>query len=269
MLIKRSRVLGLCAILVAILTFGVSDSAPTPRELKLIVMTSGGLTAASHTLFPAFERKARCKIVAVYGASMGTVPDAIPNRLQRGESADVVVLAGEALSKLIEQGKVVESSRVDIAESVIGMAVRGGAPKPEINSVDQLKQVLINAKSIAYSGSASGVYLATELFPRLGIADQVKGKCKRIEGEMVGTVIARGDAEIGFQQMSELLPIRGIDIVGPLPSEVQKITVYSGGIIVGSEHPQIAAQFPKFLASPEAAQDIESTGLRPMSSKQR
>jgi molybdate transport system substrate-binding protein len=241
----------------------------TPAELKLIVMTSGGLTPASHKLFPAFERKAGCKIVAVYGASMGTVPDAIPNRLQRGESADVVVLANEALSKLIEEGKVVESSRLELAESVIGMAVRAGAPKPEIKSVEQLQQALINAKSIAYSGSASGVYLATQLFPRLGIADQIKSKCKRVEGEMVGAVVARGEAEIGFQQMSELLPIQGIDIVGPLPSEVQKITVYSGGIVVGSVHPQLATQFLRFLASPEAAQDIESTGLRPISSTQR
>lgn len=128
---------------------------------------------------------------------------------------------------------------------------------------------MVNAKSIAYSGSASGVYLTTQLFPRLGIADQIKGKSKLVEGEMVGSVIARGDAEIGFQQMSELLPIKGIDIVGPLPSVVQKITVYSGGVIVGSEHPQLAAQFLQFLASPEAAEDIERSGLRPISSKQR
>jgi len=267
MLMKRSRVLALCAIVFTVLALGVSNSAQTPTEPKLIVMTSGGLTAASHKLFPAFERKANCKIVVVYGASMGTTPDTIPNRLQRGESADVVVLASESLSKLVEQGKVVESSRVNFAESLIGMAVRAGAPKPEINSVEQLKQVLMDAKSIAYSGSASGVYLATQLFPRLGIADQIKGKCKRVEGEMVGSVVARGEAEIGFQQMSELLPIQGIDIVGSLPSEVQKITVYSGGVIVGSEHPQLATQFLRFLASPEAAQDIESSGLRPVSSK--
>lgn len=269
MLTRRSRVLRLCAIVFTILALAVSNSAQNPAELKLTVMISGGLTAASHTLFPAFERKADCKIVAVFGASMGTVPDAIPNRLQRGEAADVVVLASEAVSELVEQGKVVESSRVDLAESVIGMAVRAGAPKPEINTVEQLKQVLINAKSIAYSGSASGVYLATQLFPRLGIADQIKSKCKRVEGEMVGSVVARGEAEIGFQQMSELQPIQGIDIVGPLPSEVQKITVYSGGIIVGSEHPQLATQFLRFLASPEAAQDIANSGLRPIPSKPR
>ena len=269
MLIRRYSVAGLCAILIATLAIRVSNSAQTPAEVKLIVMTSGGLAAASHTLFPAFERKTGCKIVSVYGASMGTAPDTIPNRLQRGESADVVVLASEALSKLVEQGKVVESSRVNLAESLICMAVRAGAPKPEINTVEQLKQVLVNAKSIAYSGSASGVYLTTQLFPRLGIADQIKGKSKRVEGEMVGSVVARGDAEIGFQQMSELLPIQGVEIVGPLPSEVQKITVYSGGIIVGSEHPQLATQFLRFLASPEAEEDIESSGLRPISSKQQ
>lgn len=128
MLIRRYSVAGLCAILIATLAIRVSHSAQTPAEVKLIVMTSGGFTAASHTLFPAFERKANCKIVAVYGPAMGTVPDAIPNRLQRGEFADVVVLTSEALSKLVEKGKVVESSRADLADSIIGMAVRAGAP---------------------------------------------------------------------------------------------------------------------------------------------
>src|SRR5208282_803453 len=117
---------------------------------------------------------------------------------------DVVILAGPALDELIKQRKVVPGSRVDLARSSIGVAVRAGAPKPDISSVDALKRTLLLAKSIAYSDSASGVYLSHELFQRLGIADQIKGKCKRIANEPVGAVVARGDAEIGFQQISEL-----------------------------------------------------------------
>jgi molybdate transport system substrate-binding protein len=120
------------------------------------------------------------------------------------------------------------------------MAVRAGAPKPDISSVEALKRTLLEAKSIAYSAQVSGVYLATELFPRLGIADQVRAKSLRIERERVGAVVARGDAEIGFQQVSELLPIAGIDYVGPLPAEVQRVTVFSAGIAVGAKSPEAA-----------------------------
>lgn len=237
-------------------------SGTSGTEVK--VMTSGGFTAAYRELIPEFERKTRHKIVTAYGASMGNAPDSIPNRLQRGEAADLVILASPALAELVKEGKVVPGSRVDLAESMIGMAVRAGAAKPDISTVEALKRTLVSANSIAYSGSASGVYLSTELFPRLGIADKIRSKCMRIEKEMVGTVIARGDAEIGFQQMSELLPISGIDIVGPLPAAVQRVTVFSGGVTVGAHQPGVAAQLLRFFASPEAAGAIGRSGLRPM-----
>ena len=135
------------------------------------------------------------------------------------------------------------------------------------SGVDQLKRTLLTAKSIAYSGSTSGVYLSTELFPRLGIADEIRSKCIRIDVGLVGTVIARGDAEIGFQQLSELLPIAGIDIVGTIPPEAQKITEYSGGVVVNSKEQAIAKQFLQFLASPEAAATIKKSGMQPVSER--
>jgi molybdate transport system substrate-binding protein len=269
MLRKRFSRLATCILLFAAVVCGVLYLRHGQAESKLTAMTSGGFTAASHTLFPAFERKAGCKIVVVYGASMGSAPDAIPNRLQRGEPADVVILVSDALAQLEAQGKIAKGSRVDLAEAVIGMAVRAGTVRPNISSVENLKQVLLDAKSIAYSDSASGVYLSAELFPRLGIADKIKSKCKRIQGEMVGAVVARGDAEVGFQQMSELLTIPGIEIVGPLPAEVQKTTVFSGGVTNESQEPQTAMQLLRFLASPEAAQAIEASGLHPLSEKPR
>jgi molybdate transport system substrate-binding protein len=226
-------------------------------------MISGGFRAAYEELVPEFERKTGRTIVTAYGASMGNAPNAIPNRLQRGESADVVILASSALEELVEKHKVIPGTRVDIAQSNIAMAVRAGAQKPDISTLEGLRRTLLAAKSIAYSDSTSGVYLSTELFQRLGIADAIRSKCIRVDIGMVGTVIARGDAEIGFQQLSELLPIAGIDIVGPIPPEAQKVTMYSGGVTVISKEPEIAKQFLRFLASPEAAATIKKSGMQP------
>jgi molybdate transport system substrate-binding protein len=255
----RHLVLAIVGALVSI----ASGSGQNVPSLK--VMISGGFRAAYQELVPEFERKTGYAIVTAYGASIGNAPNAIPNRLQSGESADVVILASSALEELVKNRKVIPGTRVDLARSVIAMAVRAGAPKPDISTLEGLKRTLLTAKSIAYSDSTSGVYLSTELFQRLGIADAIRGKCMRIDVGMVGTVIARGDAEIGFQQLSELLPIAGIDIVGPIPSEAQKMTVYSGGVVINSEQLAMAKQFLLFLASPEAAAAIKKSGMQPAS----
>ena len=173
---------------------------------------------------------------------MGNTPEAIPARLRRGEAADVLIMVGYALGDLIAQGSVVADSRVDLARSAIAVAVRAGAPKPDIGSVDALRRALIAAQSIAYSDSASGIYVSTELFRRLGIAEQMRGKSRMIPAEPVAAAVARGEAEIGFQQMSELLPVPGIDIVGPLPPEVQKITLFSAGVVAGAREPNGAGR---------------------------
>ena len=161
---------------------------------------------------------------------MGTTVNAIPVRLERGEPADVLIMVGYALGDLAKQGKVVADSSVDLVKSPIGMAVKSGAPKPDISSVDALKRTLLAAKSVAYSDSASGVYISTEMFQKLGIANEMKDKARAIPATPVGESVARGDVEIGFQQISELKPVAGIDIVGQLPADVQKITVFSAGI---------------------------------------
>jgi molybdate transport system substrate-binding protein len=245
--------------IVSVLAFVAADHAD---EIK--VMTSGAFTAAYLKLAPRFEVSTHHKIVTAFGASMGDAPGSIPSRLQRGEPADVVILAAPALDNLIQQGKVVSGSRVDLVRSAIGIAVRAGAPKPDIGSVDALKRTLLEAKSIAYSDSASGVYLSHEMFQRLGIAEQIMGKCKRIANEPVGAVVARGDTEIGFQQISELLPVPGIDYVGPLPPELQKVTVFAAGVASGAKNPDAARALIKFLASPAAARAITDSGLEPV-----
>ena len=227
------------------------------------VMTSGTFTAAYLELRPQLERSLKVKIVTT-ATSMGVGTDSIPSRLERGEAVDVVIVADDALNELIKNGRVLADSRVELARSGIGMAVRKGAPKPDISSLDALTRTLLQAKSIAYSASVSGRYLTTELFQRLGIADQVLGKSRRIDRERVGAVVARGEAEIGFQQISELLPEPGIDYVGPLPPEVQRVTVFSAGVSASSKNAAAARALIRFLASSEAASTVETSGLEPM-----
>jgi molybdate transport system substrate-binding protein len=251
----------------AMLASGFLILAGVAAAADVHVMTSGGFTAAYNELTPRYELATQDKVLTAYGASMGNAPDSIPSRLERGEPADIVILAAPALEELIKQGKVAPGSRVDLVRSTIGMAVRAGAPKPDISTVEALKRTLLDAKSIAYSASASGTYLSTELYQRLGIADQVLPKSKRIVSERVGSVVARGEAEIGFQQVSELLPIEGIDYVGPLPAEVQKVTVFSAGIVVGAKEPEAAKALIRYFTSPEAAPVISKTGLEPITSK--
>src|SRR3954453_21053513 len=147
------------------------------------------------------------------------------------------------------------------------MAVRAGARKPDISSVDAFKRTLLQAKSVAYSSQISGVYLSTDLFPRLGIADQIRSKTKRIENERVGAVVARGEAEIGFQQISELLPIQGIDYVGPLPPEIQRVTLFSIGIAMNSTHSDAAQDVIRFLTSPTATAAAAKSGLEPVTER--
>ena len=178
---------------------------------------------------------------------------------------DVLILARDALDELIRDGSVVAASRVDLARSSIGMAVRRGALKPDITSVEALKRTLLQAKSIAYSAQVSGVYLSTELFPRLGIVDEVMKKSKRVDVGRVGTVIARGEAEIGFQQISELLEVPGIDYVGPLPAEVQRVTVFSAGVAAGARNPGAARALIEFLTSPRGIDTMVKSGLDPIS----
>jgi homoserine O-acetyltransferase len=258
--LRRRSFRGGLAVIVALVVLLPAAQASAD---DIVVMTSGAFTAAYLELAPGFEHSTKHKLITAT-TTMGTGAESIPNRLARGERADVVIVAAEALEDLIKAGRIVPGSRVDLARSSIAMAVRAGARKPDISSVDGLKRALLDAKSIAYSASVSGDYLATELFQELGIADQMKGKSQRIERERVGAVVARGDAEIGFQQVSELLPIPGIVIVGTLPAEVQRITVFSAGIATRSPHPASARALVSFLASPAAAGIVTKSGMEPI-----
>lgn len=243
---------------------GIALSAATAQATELKVVSSGGFAAAYRALAPEFERQTGNTLVTEWGPSMGTTPNAVPQRLGRKEPIDVVIMVGNALGDLVKAGQVLPDSRVDLARSLIGAAVRKGAPHPDISTVDGLRKALLAAKSVAYSDSASGVYIQTELFKRLGIEDAMSGKAHMIPAEPVGDVVARGDADLGFQQISELKPIEGIDLLGPIPEDVQLVTIFSAGIVADSPHRDAAEALIHFLASPSAATVVRESGMTPI-----
>ncbi|HEX7934352.1 MAG TPA: substrate-binding domain-containing protein [Paraburkholderia sp.] len=252
--------LKLCAASLVATTAAVANV----QAADLHVMSSGGFTAAYKVLGPRFASGTGNTLDTALGPSMGKSPEAIPNRLERGEPADAVIMVGYALDELIRKGKVIPGSRVELADSRIGMVVREGATKPDISSAEGLRQALLHAKSIAYSDSASGVYIERELFKKLGIEDQVKSKAKMIPRIPVASVVANGDYEIGFQQVSELLPVKGTTFVGKIPESLQSITRFAAGIPVSAQHPAQAKALLDYLASPGVQAEVKSTGLDPV-----
>jgi molybdate transport system substrate-binding protein len=241
-------------------------SVVAARAQEIRVMTSGGTAAPDIELVPAIERTTSQKVVTLATAT-GVREESIPNRLRRGEPVDVIMLPDAALNDLIKEGLIVAGSRVPLARSGIGMAVRAGAPKPDIGSLDGLRRALLQAKSIAFSAQVSGLYLSNELFPKLGIADQVKPKSILVERERVGEVVARGEAAIGFQQVSELLAIKGIDYVGPLPAEVQRVTTFSAGVTTAAKNPAGARALIAVFSTAEGARMMTKYGLEPITSR--
>lgn len=244
-----------------VVTLAATGSAQA-QELR--VMTSGTFLEAYRQLVPEFERATGVTTVTIRGGSMGPGSDTIPNRLARGEAADIVILADPALQALIEHGTVVRGSRVALVRSSLGMVVRAGSPKPDIGSLEAFIETLLRAQSIAYSSSASGSYLSTELFPRLGLVDRLRDRSQVIEAEPVAAVVARGDAEIGFQQISELVTVPGVDLVGRLPPGAQRVTLFSAGIVTGARESEAAGALIAFLSSPATAGVIRATGLEPV-----
>ncbi|MCU0944023.1 MAG: substrate-binding domain-containing protein [Rubritepida sp.] len=247
------------ALLGAALAAAPARAAPATVH----AMTSGAFTAAYRQLVPVFERETGHRVVSAFGASMGAAPDAIPQRLARGEPADLVVLAAAGLERLAAAGLLRPGSRVDLVHSRIGLAVRAGEPTPPIGTVEELRAALLAAPSIAFSASASGVYFETELVQRLGVAAEVLPKSRRIYSERVGSVVARGDAALGLQQISELLPIPGLAMLGPLPEPVQRSTIFAAALTARAAEPEAAAALVAFFRSPAAAPVIRATGLDP------
>ena len=222
------------------------------------VFSSLAVKAAYLELVPRFEKSSAHKVSTEW---VGMAD--IRKRMMAGESPDLVVGSGGLIDELIKAGKMQPGSRADLAKSGVAVAVRKGAPRPDIGSVDALVRALRAAKSLAYSSGPSGVYLAS-LFQRLGIAEELKSKATQTPpGVLVGELVARGEYEIGFQQIPELMQVSGIDIVGPLPAEIQTVTVFAAGIPSGAKERDAAQALVKFLRSPEAAAVFKAKGMQP------
>jgi len=235
------------------------------------VMVSGSVVAAEiEVLSTQATQEAYAELVAQFEKVTGhkvktdfTGTLNVQKRLAAGESFDLIIMAAPAIDEQIKLGKAVAGSRVDFAKSGTGVAVRKGAPRPDIGSVETLRKTLLSAKSIGYSTGPSGVYMLT-VFEKLGVADQIKGKLKQTpSGVFVGTLIASGETEIGFQQIAELVHFPGVDYVGPLPGELQRMTVFSLGTHAGARHAAAAKELVKFLTAPAASGVIRKHGLEP------
>lgn len=265
------RVLALAAV--SMLVFagcGSENSAPpavAPVETVRVV-TSGGFSAAYQELAPVFEAETGIELVAESGASIGESHNSIPMRLGRNERFDVIILSRPSLDNLTESGKVDPESQTDLANSRLGMAIQAGMEAPDISSPEAFVQALREADSIGYSASVSGTYLSQSLWPEMGIWQEIEPRSVRVTGERVAAVVARGDLEIGFQQISEILSIPGADFAGPIPEELQLVTTFSAGIPVGASNRQGAQRLLEFLSSEAAAPRIAATGLEPVAESQ-
>jgi molybdate transport system substrate-binding protein len=240
---------------VAALALSLANAAGA-AEVKVI---STQATQEAYTeLVAQFEKASGHKVTTFFSGTLN-----VQKKLADGEPYDLIIMAGPAIDEQIKLGKAVAGSRVDLAKSGTGLAVRKGAPKPDISSADALKKTLLTAKSIGYSTGPSGLYMLS-VFEKLGIADQVKGKLRQTpSGVFVGTLIANGDAEVGFQQISELVHFAGIDYVGPLPGDLQRMTMFSTGIHSGAKQADAAKALVKFITAPSVASVIRKHGLEP------
>jgi|SRR5947209_14655766 len=236
----------------ALLLHGVAGAA------EIRVLSTQAPEEAYRELVPQFEQASGHKITTIFTGTLD-----LQKRIAAGETYDLIIMAGPGIDDFIKAGTIVAGTRVNIASSGVGVGVRAGAPKPDIGTTEAFKKALLAAKSIGYSTGPSGVYV-TKLFQRLGIADEIKGKLKQTPtGVFVGSLLASGEAEIGVQQVSEMSHFPGVDYVGPLPADIQEITMFSSGVQAGAKQTEAATAWVKFLTAPAAAPAFKSRGLEP------
>jgi len=236
---------------------------PAASSAQLNVIMSGGFSAAYQEILPEFEKTTGITVTTARGPSQGNAPNAIGSQLRRGVPADVVILSREGLDELIAEGRIVAGTAVDLARTPLGLAVQAGAPKPDISTVDAFKRLLLRAKSVTFPNSTTGIYMTDTLFPRLGIASQLAGKISHVGV----AAVAKGDAEIAIQPVSEILHVPGSDFVGTLPAEIQYVSVFSSAVVASSKGPESAKRLIAFLASESAMQAIQKSGMEPVRSR--
>ena len=236
---------------------------PSPALAQLKVLISGGFTGAYKQLVPEFEGTTGINVTTGSGSSQGTGPQTIGAQLARGVAADVVILSRDGLNELIAANRIAAGTDVDLARTPLGVAVRTGAPKPDVSTVDAFKRAMMNAKAVAVPGSTSGIYLTTDLFPRLGIAEKVNVKVTP-RGTGATDMVAAGEADIAVMPVSELLRAAGVDFAGQIPAEIQLVQVFAAAVVAGSRELEASRRLIEFLASERASGAIKNSGMEPL-----
>jgi len=229
---------------------------------QLKVLISGGFSGAYEELVPEFERTSGFKVATGSGASQGTGPQTISAQLARGVPSDVVILSREGLGELIAAKRIVAGTDVDLAQVPVGVAVRAGAPKPDVSTVEAFKQVLLKAKTVVVPGSTSGIWLTTDLFPRLGIAEKINVQVKP-RGTDAAAMVAAGNADVGVLPTSEIVYAAGVDFVGNIAPEIQFVQTFSAAIVAGSSEMEGSRRLIEFLTSAHASDAIRKSGMEP------
>jgi molybdate transport system substrate-binding protein len=243
---------------IAVMVFAALVVGGAAGAAEIRVLSTQATEQSYRELIPQFEKVTGHKVTTLFTGTLDA-----DKRLAAGEGYDLLIMAKDSIEQHTRSGKVVQGSRVDLARSGVGVGVKAGARKPDISSVDALKRTLANAKSIGYSSGPSGVYIV-QMFERLGMMDQLKPKLKQTaSGVFVGSIIASGEVEIGFQQVSELSQFEGVDYVGPLPAPVQNYTVFSSGILAGAREAEAARALVRFITSPQAGVVYRRRGMEP------
>jgi molybdate transport system substrate-binding protein len=244
-------------------TFATLLLWPVAASAQLNVLMSGGFSGAYQQLLPEFERTSGIKVMTGSGASQGAGPQTIAAQLARGVPADVVILSREGLSELIAAKRIAAGTDVDLAQVPLGVAVRAGAPSPDVSTVEAFKQVLLKAKVVAIPGSTSGIWLAADLFPRLGIAEKINVKVTPRGTDATG-MVAAGGADLAVMPVSEIVHAGGVDFAGSIAPEIQFIQIFSAAVVAGSEEIERSKRLIEFLASARASETIRKSGMEPL-----
>jgi len=235
----------------------------TNEPAHLHVLISGGFSGAYEALLPQFERTSGIKITTGSGASQGTGPQTIAAQLARGVPADVVIMSREGLNELIAAQRIVAGTDIDLARVPLGVAVRAGTAKPDVSTVDAFKQILRKAQTVAVPGSTSGIWLMTELFPRLALADKINVKAMPRGADAAG-LVAAGGADVAVMPVSEIVHAAGVDLAGSIAAEIQFVQVFSAAVVAGSGEIEPCKRLIEFLASASAAAAIRDSGMKPL-----
>ena len=240
----------------------------TTESAQLNVLISGGFSGAYEKLLPEFERTSGIKVATGLGASQGAGPQTIAAQLARGVPADVVILSREGLTELIAANRIVAGTDVDLAQVGLGVAIRSGTPKPDVSTVEAFKQIALKARIVAVPASTSGIWLTANLFPRLGIADQIDVR-KTPRGSDAAAMVAAGTAAIAVMPDSEILVAPGVAFAGSLASEIQFMQVFSAAAVAGTKQIEGARKLIAQLVSPRASEAIRNSGMEPLAARPR